>query len=399
MPAAEQSNPRVKFRLSVKLTAAVLVILATALLFEAMARVVYVYREDIRKISLVSGVLQRSLILDPYEMPSPEGGYHWVLRPGYQISIEKLVSEKKRAGHELGARNLQIGLKERAVSGVGVFRINKAGFKGPELDSSHSRPRILALGDSTTFGIGLDDYPRYLETALKRRGIAAEVINGGVEGYFPINILYELDRYRSLKPKIVTLYIGWNALYSHIPWPDAWVNSLRLVWLFEQSRRTLRPKFANQRAQAEKLFNRVPKPEPVSSDVRTLETYVPPFLERIERIVDEFESIGTEVVLVTLPGLFTVSGNPTPRALKIGYLPEFTDNPYVLAKLTERYNATLRALAARRGLGVIDLEKWSVSAFQPREAFFLDSVHLTARGLEMIGSFMADQLAGRVKKR
>ena len=94
-----------------------------------------------------------------------------------------------------------------------------------------------------------------------------------------------------------------------------------------------------------------------------------------------------------------MSGNPSPQALKIGHLPAFTENPFVLAKLTERYNAALRALADRRRLGIIDLEKWSVRAFQPRESFFLDSVHLTARGLEMIGSFMAEQLAGRVKKR
>ena len=166
MSAAEQSKPRVNFRLSVKLTAAVLVILATALLFEAMARIVFAYREDIRKSSLVSSVLQRSLILDPYEMPSPGGSYHWVLRPGSQATMEKLVSRKKQAGRELGARKLQIGQKERAVSGVGVFRINKAGFKGPELDPSHARPRILALGDSTTFGNGPDDYPRYLEKVL-----------------------------------------------------------------------------------------------------------------------------------------------------------------------------------------------------------------------------------------
>ena len=73
MSAAEQSNPRVKFRLSVKLTAAVLVILVTAVLFEAMAKIVFVYREDIRKSSLVSGVLRWSLLLDPFEIPSPEG--------------------------------------------------------------------------------------------------------------------------------------------------------------------------------------------------------------------------------------------------------------------------------------------------------------------------------------
>ena len=300
-------------------------ILVTAVLFEAMARVVFVYREDIRKSSLFSGVLQRNLILDPYEMPSPEGGYHWVLRPGYQITIEKLVSVKKQAGHELGARNLQIGLKERSVPGVGIFRINKAGFKGPELDPSHARPRILALGDSTTLGIGLDDYPRHLETALKRRGIAAEVVNGGVEGYFPINVLFEIERYKSLKPEVVTLYIGWNALFSRVPWPHAWENRLRIVWLYKLANRTLKVISGDQQVDAKKLFNRVPKPDPASSALRTLEAYDPPFMDMIEKIIDEFESIASPVVLVTLPGLYTVSGKPTPRALKIGHLPEFTN--------------------------------------------------------------------------
>ena len=174
---------------------------------------------------------------------------------------------------------------------------------------------------------------------------------------------------------------------------------MRIVWLYKLANRTLKVISGDQQVDAKKLFNRVPKPDPASSALRTLEAYDPPFMDMIEKIIDEFESIASPVVLVTLPGLYTVSGKPTPRALKIGHLPEFTNNPYVLAKLTERYNAALRALAARRGLGVIDLEKWSVRALQPREDFFLDSVHLTARGLEMIGSFMADQLAGRVKKR
>ena len=208
-----------------------------------------------------------------------------------------------------------------------------------------------------------------------------------------------MDRYPSLNPESVTLYVGWNALFSRVPGPDAWENRLRIVWLYQRSIRILRILFGDPQAVARELFNRQPRPKQNSSDVRGLDSYSPPFMDRIEKIIDGFESAGGTVVLVTLPGLFTVSGKPTLRALKIGYLPEFTDNPYVLAKLTERYNAALRALAARRGLGIIDLEKWSVGAFQPREAFFLDSVHLTARGLEMIGSFMAGQLAGRVKKR
>jgi hypothetical protein len=224
------------------------------------------------------------------------------------------------------------------------------------------------------------------------------VINGGVEGYSPINVLFELDRYRSLRPEIVTLFIGWNALYSRAPWPDAWENRLRIVWFVSRAYKVLMATFGDSQVYAKRMYNRELKPNPVSPKVGALQAYTPPFMGRIERIIDVFESTGIEVVLVTLPGLFMMSTNPTPRALKIGHLPAFTENPFVLAKLTERYNAVLRALAARRGLGIIDLEKWSVDAFEPREAFFADSVHLTVDGLEMIGDFMADQLIGRLEK-
>ena len=43
--------------------------------------------------------------------------------------------------------------------------------------------------------------------------------------------------------------------------------------------------------------------------------------------------------------------DPSPRALEIGHLPTFTDNPFVLARMAERYNEALRALARDRGLG------------------------------------------------
>lgn len=398
VPATEQAMQEKKFRLSVKLAAALVVVVAAGGLFEVAARLVYVYRDDIQSSPLISGILQRSLILDPYEMPSPRGGYHWVLRPGYRASMDQLVAEKKLAGRELGARVLQASIENWNPTGKAGFRINSDGYKGPELDRSHARPRILALGDSTTFGIGTSDYPRGLENALNGQGLPVEVINGGVEGYFPRNVLFEIERYRSLKPDIVTLYIGWNALYSRVPWTDAWENTLRLVWLLDRSGMVLKAIFGDRRTDAVKLFNRDLKPAPASPEVKALETYAPSFMDRIERIVDEFERIGTEVVLVTLPGLFVVAEKPSAKALKIGHLPYFTENPYVLAKLTERYNQALRALAVRRRLQIIDLEKWSAQALQPRDSYFADSVHLTARGLDMIGAFMAEQLADRIEK-
>lgn len=160
----------------------------------------------------------------------------------------------------------------------------------------------------------------------------------------------------------------------------------------------MRAMLGDRRAYAMRLYSRDLKPISDSPDVRALETFMPSFMSRIEKIIDEMESIGARVVLVTLPGLFSMTENPSPRSLKIGHLPYFTENPFVLAKLTERFNFALRALAARRHLGLVDLDKWSILTLRPREAFFSDSVHLTQRGLEMIGVFMADQLANQLLK-
>jgi lysophospholipase L1-like esterase len=104
------------------------------------------------------------------------------------------------------------------------------------------------------------------------------------------------------------------------------------------------------------------------------------------------QSVGSRVVLVTLPGLYIMEEHFSDRALKIGHLPTFTANPYVLAKLTAQYNIALRTLAARHGLQLIDLEEWSTAAFQPRDMFFTDAVHLTEDGQEMIGKYMAQEL-------
>jgi len=398
MPPNEQAMQGKNFRLSVKVTVALLVLLSVGMLFEAAARFVYVYRETIQGYPPFSGMLQQGLHLDPYEMPSPGGRYHWILRPGYQATEELLVAEKKRAGRDFGARVLQGEIENRESDGKTLFRINADGFKGPELDRSHSRPRILALGDSTTFGAGAGDYPSVISKVLNERGIPTEVINGGVEGYFLRNIYFEMERYKSLKPEIVTLYVGWNDLFFNVPWDDALENLFRSVWLIDRASRAAKAIFGGRRAYAEKMYNRELKPDPVSPEVKRLNRYVPLFLDRIENVVEEFESIGSQVLLVTLPGLFNVSTSPSPRALKIGHLPYYTKNPYVLAKLTERYNAALRGLAAKRHIQVIDLEKWGTQALKPKDAHFVDSVHLTGRGLEKIGSYMADQLANHLKK-
>lgn len=384
-------------RLRVRLAAVATVIVITGGLLEGASRIVFAWQDEIRTLPVISSILQLRLDLNPYEMPSPRGGGHWILRPDFQATVASIAEWKRQAKHSLGDQILKKILTGSNQASGGVIRINHDGFKGPEIDQSHARPRILALGDSVTFGLGDSDYPRVLETILAARGIPVEAINGGVEGYSPINLLFEMDRFKKLKPQIVTLYIGWNALFSRVPWSDAWENRIQFIWLIKAAYRALQFRMQGAQEYAMGLLRRQPKPERAGEDVKKLDSYVPPFMEKIERIIEEMESVGSEVILVTLPGLFFESDFPSAAALKIGYLPFFTENPFVLAKLSERYNIALRSLAGRHGLNVIDLERWSSGALQPRDAYFMDSVHLTPQGLNKIGAYMADQLAERVK--
>ena len=382
--AASETRP------TVRLAATLLIVIATAVGLEGISRLAYAYREDLQKLPLLSHVLQRDLDLDAYEMPSPDGGYHWVLRPGYEADAARVIDEKTKAGRIVGRRALE---GAGVTAGMPALRINRDGFKGPEIDGSHSNVRILALGDSTTFGMGGLDYPRAMEAALGRKGVAAEVVNGGVEGYAPRNLLREMGRYGKPKPQIATLYIGWNALFSRNPDAYRLEGRIRLVWAGRRVGRMLGAIVRGKPEHALSLYNREMKPDRRSPEVADLDSYRPLFLGDVEKVIDGLQAMGARVVLVTLPGLFTMQDRPTAKALKMGHLPEFTDNPYVLAAMTGRYNEALRALGKRRGLKVIDLAVWSRTALKPREAYFSDSVHLTPEGLEKIGHFMAEQLA------
>ncbi len=90
--------------------------------------------------------------------------------------------------------------------------VNSLGFRGPELRPAQAgRLRVLSLGDSITFGVGVPDeipYPRQLEALLRRDqpALDSEVINGGVQRYFTYQEVEQLKRFGpNLAPQVVTI--------------------------------------------------------------------------------------------------------------------------------------------------------------------------------------------------
>lgn len=100
--------------------------------------------------------------------------------------------------------------------------INSLGFRGPEIPAAKGDAyRIVALGESTTFGITLDEdhhpWPELLEQMIRQRlklRRPVQVINAGIPGYRLDQNLHRLPRdILPLRPDIVISYHGINAFH------------------------------------------------------------------------------------------------------------------------------------------------------------------------------------------
>jgi len=129
-----------------------------------------------------------------------------------------------------------------------ALRTNALGLRGPDVPDDDGRPRILALGDSCTFGWQVQEsesYPALLEERLSTDGRRPfRVLNAGVPGYTTHQGLHVLrERAPALRPEIVTIAFGFNDaardgdLESQLAALRASARFLRLDdWLMTHSR-------------------------------------------------------------------------------------------------------------------------------------------------------------------
>lgn len=108
-------------------------------------------------------------------------------------------------------------LRPFATSPIGTRWINSDGMREPELGSKEPEDyRILNLGESSTFGFGVQYQQTYsvllgklLDAELPERSIHS--INAGVPGYSTLQgVQYLLRRSEKFAPDMVTLYFGYN---------------------------------------------------------------------------------------------------------------------------------------------------------------------------------------------
>ncbi len=323
--------------------------------------------------------------LDPYEVEVPGIPGHWRLRPDYNVSRKELIAAKLASGKWLGVEAIRAEAGPAVVPGR--LSINTHGFKGPPIKTPKTCSRIITIGDSVTFGIGTLSYPMFMQQRFDEIGIGVEVINVGVEGYKPSNALYEIDRYRALQPDIALILIGWNELFRL----DRY-SLYKTPWLLRRTELALKQVMSNSSNSATHLYKRNVSPNLEDPEIKKWSESPLPFLKDVEALIRRLKQDEVDVYLISLYGLFSSSEAMSDSALQKGHLPQFTDNPYVFKAMTENYNRQLKKISQKMSVNLIELDVWGREHLLPPEAYFFDSVHFNAVGLQRVGTYLADVL-------
>ena len=111
-----------------------------------------------------------------------------------------------------------------------AVRINNYGFRGRDIsiDKAPGVTRIMAIGDSFTFGVGAEEdetIPSLIEKDLRANGANVEVVNAGFGSYSPVLHYLKLrDEYLEFRPDIVILFFDFSDL------ADDWRAERSLVY-------------------------------------------------------------------------------------------------------------------------------------------------------------------------
>ena len=279
------------------------------------------------------------------------------------------------------------------------FRTNSRGFVGAEFDDVPvaDTKRIIAIGDSCTFTLGLWEiaYPAVVEQKLNRSAVQGqyEYINAGVEGY---NSSFALARIKDdvlrYKPRIVTIYIGWNDLMKQNPESQAEVGKPSLVgevlnesYLVKAYTKVifiyLRPL----------LF--IPKVEPDETDLHAYDQYVPKRFEaNIREMINELKRNDVEAILFTLPTVLErglTAEDLKKRGVFFPYYAGFFSLDRLLS-LHAAYNRTIRTVAQQEGVPLIDLDE-KFNGLDRRKLFW-DTMHPSEKGNAVIADLVSERI-------
>ncbi len=252
----------------------------------------------------------------------------------------------------------------------GRFAILEGGFTGParRIPAGAAGLRVACLGDSTTFGIGAgpgDAYPRRLSDALGRAfgGQRTEVVNAGCPGYSSAQSLRLFaDSVAPLLPSILVAYLGSNNEFTRAsPRTD------------EEVLEGLARPFARLLSHSHLLRWLLVRLGPGRPRVPT-----PDFRERVP--LERFEAH-----LASLAGQARAGGTSP-----LFIVPAFNPERRAAVPLAETYAASVRAVAGREGIPLLD----PADEFRSLEPYplYAEPIHLGRTGHRILTARLYDLL-------
>ena len=293
-----------------------------------------------------------------YVMADPRGLNPYVLRPG-----------AKGALHD------------------SEVRINQLGFRGREISvDKGDRFRIIALGESTTFGVTVEPGDRPWPDALEdqiRRGFSCdapvEVINAGVPGWTLANQRNRMEYdILPLRPDLILSYHGYNGFpwffgnlpgLPFLPAPQVQPRPSRLLERAEKGwrLRDLRARYARG----------------LDRSVLHADVLATPYADEYQRLIRLAGSSGVQLALAT----FNMAVNESsPEEVVDFYAASFPEvRSAILAN--QLHSRLLRQLPKPPGVYFIDTAPGLDGEYREH---FLDLVHFTQPGRERLaGNILA----------
>ncbi|MCB2230269.1 SGNH/GDSL hydrolase family protein [bacterium] len=263
-----------------------------------------------------------------------------------------------------------------------TYHINSRGLRGPELTVPKMKPRVLAIGNSCTFGWGVTEDSIYIRQLGRLLDNEYEMINGAIPGYTSYQgktfLVSDLVR---LEPEVLLVLFAWNDHWAAANgiadkdqrFPPPWILNIQNLLSHLESYRLYK-----------KLLLSAVEPSPDSLFTPGTIVYrvgLEDFYQNLQEISAIGQSHHMRVIFLT---------SPIP-ALATYYAPGMRSPMHAFH---ERYNDAVRRVAHDTGAELVDI----AALFDQYEDLFddaaLDPIHFNAKGHAVAAEALAEILAG-----
>jgi len=283
---------------------------------------------------------------------------------------------------------------KRHVMGQSTATHNSLGFRGDEFPAKSEKIRVVTVGGSTTYCVGVSDQDTWPAQLGKLLGTGYEVLNLGVPGHATTEHLVMLGTVvPRFSPDVVVFHVGLNDMHCmHDVKNSELVNRCHGDLLYNSLGQCFvnrMPRLAILRAGVTILQNvglagRCPAPSPLINTAQTVDPLVmAAFRENVRQLAAMTRELGAIPVFVPQVGF---NESLVAKGEYRWWTPNLDQSK--LEALLNDFAGALREIAQTRGAPYVE----DVEAFSWNDDLFVDSSHLNAEGNRKLAKLVASKI-------